>query len=83
MKEILDGACYKYNKQTGEKEKIIHIEIKPTEYCERCGKKTFLIHTFRYWFNTGSFDYLCGECIEHYKDIERTNHPEMARYVDY
>jgi tRNA(Ile2) C34 agmatinyltransferase TiaS len=81
-REILDGITYRYNKETGDIEKIIHIKLEPTTYCPRCGKKADLIHTFTYWFNTGNFDYLCKDCVIYYQDIEKKNHPEMVWYVD-
>ena len=81
-KEILNGIDYRYNKTSGKKEKIIHIKVEPTEYCQRCGKKDFLNDTFRYWVSMGGFEHLCKDCVTYYKDVERKNHPEMAKYVD-
>jgi hypothetical protein len=82
MKEILDGINYHYDTYTGKKTKNVPISIEPKYYCQRCGNKAFLYGTYRYWFNTGLFSELCDNCIKHYKEIEKKNHPMMAEYVD-
>ena len=49
------------------------------DYCRRCNQKRYLRRTFQYWISTGSYDYLCDDCIEYYWQEEKRKHPEFNK----